>query len=50
MSLYWVFTLCCSEVPKDWREDFVSESSASKEKMHALKERIRTSGLEVYDG
>ena len=38
------------EVPREWRKDFESSSPDDEEKMESLKSRIRTSGLEVYDG
>ncbi|XP_053406458.1 telomerase protein component 1-like [Mercenaria mercenaria] len=38
-----------SDIPKKYREDFECESDRNKEKMDALKRRIRVSGLEVFD-
>ncbi|KAJ8317249.1 hypothetical protein KUTeg_005153 [Tegillarca granosa] len=38
------------DIPKEFHLDFLSEDDKSKEKINKLKNRIRTSGLEVYDG
>ncbi|KAL4232139.1 hypothetical protein ACF0H5_009714 [Mactra antiquata] len=37
------------DVPKVYKEEFLSENSTSAEKMKLLKDRIRHSGLEVFD-
>ncbi len=39
-----------STVPEKYKEEFVSDSHEVKEKIENLKSKIRTSGLEVYDG
>ncbi|XP_033757244.1 LOW QUALITY PROTEIN: telomerase protein component 1-like [Pecten maximus] len=36
-------------IPPEFTSDFVAENAECKEKMAALKSRIRNSGLEVYD-
>ncbi|XP_013407026.1 telomerase protein component 1 isoform X1 [Lingula anatina] len=38
------------DLPKKYLQDFAAESPSSATKMEALKERIRSSGLEVFDG
>ncbi|CAG5115663.1 unnamed protein product, partial [Candidula unifasciata] len=38
------------DVPEVFKSDFKSESEMHKTKMNALKKKIRSSGLEVYDG
>ena len=39
-----------SEVPEEHRSSMFSETFETRQKMENLKSRIRTSGLEVYDG
>lgn len=39
-----------SIVPKPWSDDFLSEDDNSKTKINQLKERIRSSGFEAFDG
>ncbi|XP_077865462.1 telomerase protein component 1-like [Saccoglossus kowalevskii] len=39
----------CRDVPSKWKSDFETETNSSKEKIKSLKEKIRRSGLEVYD-
>ena len=39
-----------SEVPEEHHSSMLSETFETKQKMENLKSRIRTSGLEVYDG
>jgi len=39
-----------SQVPKPWIDDFISENDESKMKINTLKNRIRSSGFETYDG
>lgn len=38
-----------SNIPKAFSEDFKSEGGGAKAKMESLKQRIRNSGLEVFD-
>ena len=40
----------CSDVPKQWRPVFDAESEDAENRLAKLKSRIRTSGLEVFDG
>ncbi len=42
--------LHCRDVPKSVRGDFEAEDETSRSRMSALKDRIRKSGLETYDG
>ncbi len=39
-----------SSIPKPWSDDFLSEDDDAKIKINQLKERIRSSGFETYDG
>ena len=43
----------CNHVPRDipagFKEDFVAESEESKARLNQLKNRVRASGLEVFD-
>lgn len=39
-----------STVPKPWSDDFISEDDDAKIKVNQLKQRIRTSGFETFDG
>ena len=39
-----------SSIPKPWSDDFLSEDEDSKIKINQLKERIRSSGFETFDG
>ncbi|ELU05341.1 hypothetical protein CAPTEDRAFT_193037 [Capitella teleta] len=38
-----------TEIPKFWQQDFKAESSSNADKIHKLKSKIRSSGLEVYE-
>ena len=38
------------DIPREYRKDFKSDSHEHEEKLESLKSRIRTSGLEAYDG
>ena len=45
-----MIVICClfaSDIPKEFKSDFVS--NADKQKLDSLKTRIRGSGLEVFD-
>ncbi|CAM1331705.1 Uncharacterised protein g10655 [Pycnogonum litorale] len=37
-------------VPEDYRNDFVEVDESNADKLNALKAKLRSSGLEVYDG
>jgi len=39
-----------SNIPKPWSDDFLSEDENSKLKINNLKQRIRSSGFETFDG
>ena len=39
-----------SDVPKRWKTDFAAEHSIAAKKLSNLKDRLLSSGLEVYDG
>ncbi len=39
-----------SSIPKPWSDDFLSENDDAKIKINHLKERIRSSGFETFDG
>jgi telomerase protein component 1 len=39
-----------STIPKPWSDDFLSEDDDSKFKINNLKQRIRSSGFETFDG
>nr|KAG5700929.1 hypothetical protein BaRGS_034214 [Batillaria attramentaria] len=38
------------DIPLGFKPDFVSESEEAKARLHSLKNRVRTSGHEVFDG
>ena len=38
------------DIPAGFKEDFVAESEESKARLNQLKNRVRASGLEVFDG
>ncbi|CAF3633220.1 unnamed protein product [Rotaria sordida] len=39
-----------SNIPKPWSDDFISEDDNSQIKINNLKQRIRSSGFETFDG
>ena len=38
------------DIPKKVQSDFEAEDAWAEEKMEQLKQRIRTSGIETFDG
>ena len=49
LSELYLMHVDCSDVPKAFLEDFVDKSDSSLYNMAQLKNRIRTSGLELFD-
>lgn len=41
---------CLSSIPKPWSDDFLSENDDAKMRINQLKQRIRSSGFETFDG
>ena len=58
ISFYVVFCVCdkviwlllFSDIPKKWLPQFIADSNNSEELLKNLKNRLRTSGIETYEG